>query len=360
VVDVSVLPLVPAGESRTLVHDVEQVLDRLLRDRQADATSPAERHLVETVRGLALGGGKRVRPLFCYWGWRGAGGTGAPAHVVAVAAALELFHVAALIHDDVIDESDVRRGRPSLHRALSDFHRSAGWRGDSDHFGRTSAVLAGDACLIWSDELLHGQDLGGRAAEIRALYARLRTETVRGEYLDVVGEAREGTVAEALTVAVLKTGGYTVRYPLQLGAHLAGADPGLLNAYDRFGARIGQAFQLRDDLCGLFGDPAVTGKSAADDVRRGKATALVALARDRADADRRRRIDALYGCPTITDTQVRLLRDLIEAVGARTAVEQMIADLRATALAELQHTDIPAAARTELGRLALRAVDRIG
>ncbi|MGW5671703.1 polyprenyl synthetase family protein, partial [Micromonospora sp. NPDC003776] len=273
---------------------------------------------------FVLAGGKRLRPLFCYWGWRGAGGPdGRP--IVVAAAALELFHAFALIHDDILDGSDRRRGKPSVHRIFADLHATSGWQGDPEAYGRDAALLCGDLCAAWSGQMFHGCGLDPeRIRRGHVLLARMRAEVIAGEYLDVLGSAGAGSVAEALTVIRLKTARYTVTRPVQIGAALAGAEPDAVAALAGFGDPIGEAFQLRDDLLGVFGDPAVTGKSNLDDLREGKATVLLALARAAAGPARAARLRALVGDPGLDQAGAAEVRGIIEATGARAAVERMI------------------------------------
>jgi geranylgeranyl diphosphate synthase, type I len=351
-------PVISARPDETFVPRVEAVLAAVLDRHHEAATDLASRKMVVAAKEFTFRGGKRLRPLFCHWGWRGAGRGGDEADVLAVAAAIELFHTAALVHDDLIDNSDRRRGRPTMHRMLEALHRDEGWRGDSAEFGRSAALLVGDGCLIWSEELFHSCTLGPDPDRARSVFGRLRAEVVHGEGLDLIGEARGCSIDEARDIARYKTAGYTVRHPLHLGGLLAGADEKLLTAYDGFGLLIGEAFQLRDDLVGCFGNPAVTGKSIVDDARQGKPTVLIAVARALAGARQRGRIDAIYGSGQITEGEAAELRDLLESVGARAAVEQMIGSARKGALERLHGTGIEPDARIALEALASAALDR--
>ncbi|SEQ48558.1 geranylgeranyl diphosphate synthase, type I [Streptomyces sp. yr375] len=351
-------------ESSAVAARVNGLLDDFLRERTTRETHPETRDVLETLRTFTLNGGKRIRPLFCYWGWRGAADpdayadTDACADVVAVAAALELFHTAALIHDDIIDNSDVRRGRPTIHRALGTWHAGHGWRGESGAFGQSGALLAGNACLVWSEELFHANPLVARDDRARRLFARLRTSAVYGEFLDLVGEARGGRLNDALKIIRHKTASYTVRYPLQIGGALAGADDTLMKAYDTFGLLLGEAFQLRDDLIGLFGAPEVTGKDGTDDVRQGKPTALIALARELADPRQSARLDLLYGAPEFRADDMGALRDVVTATGAPEAIERMIEDRHTDAVRALREAGVERSALAELESLAAAAVHR--
>ena len=231
-----------------------------------------------------LAGGKRLRPAFCYWGHRAAGGADGEA-IVNAAAALELFQACAIVHDDVMDGSDTRRGQPAAHRRFAALHRSRDWHGDPEAFGEGAAILLGDLCLSWSDEMLATSGFGpDELARGDRVFAEMRSELMGGQYLDLLEQARGGgSVERALRVARYKSAKYTIEKPLHLGAALAGGGQEVLDGFSGYGLPLGEAFQLRDDLLGVFGDPAQTGKPAGDDLREGKRTALVAMALEAAD-----------------------------------------------------------------------------
>lgn len=315
-----------------------------------------------TARDSVLAGGKRVRPTFAYWGWRGVnGGDGPLPAVLPALAALELLHTFALVHDDVMDASDTRRGRPTAHRAAAARHRSAGHTGDPDRYGEAVAVLIGDLCMVWADRLMaHAALPADRLLDVRRCYDQMRVETVAGQFLDVLGEndAANWSVDRALRVARYKTASYTVQRPLLFGACLAGADADgpLIAAYTRYGLAVGEAFQLRDDLLGVYGDPATTGKPAGDDLRTGKPTALLMLARQLADPAQRRALDRA-GSVTGAGELARLA-DLVRDTGAAARVERMISERVTEALAALDTAPIDETARTALTGLATAATAR--
>ncbi len=318
----------------------------------------APRGVFDTIRRFALAGGKRLRPLFCYWGWRGAGQPDCR-EIVAAAAALELFHAFALIHDDIMDGSDRRRGEPSVHRLFADLHTRLAWRGDAGAYGHSAALLCGDLCAAWADQMFH--ESGLPASQVHRGYqafATMRTEVIAGQYLDLVSGVGDGSVASALTVIRMKAARYTVTRPLQIGAGLAGAGEELQAAYVAFGDPLGDAFQLRDDVLGVFGDPAVTGKSVLDDLREGKPTVMMALARDSADRSQAERLRALFGNPELDAAGAAELRSIIEATGARDQIEQMIRIRAEAALAALAAAPVPAEVRAALTALAGSVVDR--
>jgi len=328
-------------------------------DRQdPDWPDGAPRGVFTTLHRFVLAGGKRLRPLFCYWGWRAAGGTdGTP--IVVAAAALELFHAFALIHDDIMDGSDRRRGEPSVHRLFADLHARSAWRGDPASYGRNTALLCGDLCAAWADQMFH--ECGLRPEQVHrgyGVFAVMRTEVIAGQYLDLVSGVGDGSVASALTVVRMKAARYTVTRPLQIGAALAGAGAEAQNALAAFGDPLGDAFQLRDDVLGVFGDPAVTGKSTLDDLREGKPTVMMALARGSADRDQARRLKDLFGNPDLDPDGAAELRAIIVDTGALDRIEQMIRVRTEAALDALGDAPVSDEAFGVLTALASEAVDR--
>ncbi len=251
----------------------------------SDRSSPSSGRISSEFADSALGfvvGGKRLRPQFCFAGWLIAGGDPDDADFVTAAASLEWLQASALVHDDLMDGSDTRRGRPSIHREYESRHRDDGRSGDAAGFGLSAAVLLGDLMLSWCDEMLTHAilDSPSMAPNLRAARHFLdlcKTEVVAGQFLDVVGQTRPSlTVDEAMKVVRYKSAKYTVERPLHIGAALAGADADLIAALSDVALPLGEAFQLRDDVLGVFGDPSVTGKPAGDDLREGKRTVLVA------------------------------------------------------------------------------------
>lgn len=311
-----------------------------------------------------LASGKRLRPAFCYWGWRGAGGDATdPAlesGALQVAASLEFLQACALIHDDVMDGSDTRRGQPAMHRRFANLHRGALWLGSSESFGVGAAILLGDLALSWADQLLMTADLPPDAlARAKRIYDEMRTEMMAGQYLDMLEQARGGgSIERARTVVRYKSAKYTIERPLHIGAALADADPGIMAAYSDYGLPLGEAFQLRDDVLGVFGDPDETGKPAGDDLREGKRTILVALARDRATPAQSRVLREQLGNPALDQVGVDALRDIINQTGSLQSVEERIASLVDTALAAVAHPGIDPEARRALVDLANVATNR--
>ncbi|PGH44027.1 geranylgeranyl diphosphate synthase, type I [Micromonospora sediminicola] len=353
-----------AAFTKDLVKGVDDTLAAFLATEVDSLTEidAAMGGFAATARDAVLAGGKRVRPTFAYWGWRGViGGEAAVQDVLPALSALELLHTFALVHDDVMDASDTRRGLPTAHRAAAARHRAAGHAGDPDRYGEAVAVLIGDLCMVWADRLMaHAAVPADRLLDVRRCYDQMRVETVAGQFLDILGEhdAANWSVDRALRVARYKTASYTVQRPLLFGACLAGADADgpLIAAYTRYGLAVGEAFQLRDDLLGVYGDPETTGKPAGDDLRTGKPTALLMLARQLADPTQRRALDR---AGTVTgDREVARLADLVRDTGAATRVERMISERVAEALAALDTAPIDETARTALTGLATAATAR--
>jgi geranylgeranyl diphosphate synthase, type I len=345
---------------------VQQVLDDFLAEqREALAQIGPELMPLVDIGGDLLHGGKRLRPAFCYWGWRGAGGPDA-APIVTVAAALELFQAAALVHDDVIDGSDTRRGLPSAHRRFEALHAGSVWRGDQVQFGVASAILLGDLLFGWSDELLSSAGLDDTALRrARQIYDRMRTEVGGGQFLDVLAQvirtARPDELADrARRVMLYKAARYSVERPLLLGGAAAGASEALLTAYSAYGLALGEAFQLRDDVLGVFGDPDQTGKPAGDDLREGKQTLLIAYALEGTDDRARATVRRLLGDPELDQAGVDRLRDVIVGTGALGRVEAVVTDLVATARSALAAAPVDQSARAALDALIDAATARTG
>ncbi|GAA2700618.1 polyprenyl synthetase family protein [Micromonospora olivasterospora] len=317
--------------------------------------------VAEAIEAFVLRGGKRLRPAFAYWGYRGAGGIDSD-QVVSALAALEFVQASALMHDDLMDRSDTRRGEPAVHRRFAARHRGAGWGGDADGFGDAAAILLGDLCLVWSDELLHSTGLDPRTvARARPVFDEMRTEVTVGQYLDVLTQATGDTSVErAGKVARYKSAKYTVERPLLLGAALADAPPEVRAAYSAYGLPLGEAFQLRDDVLGVFGDPTQTGKPAGDDLREGKRTYLVAAAVEASDDAGRELLLGQLGDPGLDEDGVIRLRELIASTGALARTEERIATLTDTALAALAAVELETEARQALVDLAIAATRRRG
>jgi geranylgeranyl diphosphate synthase type I len=314
-----------------LRYRVEKALTAFLSGQRArlSGIDPALVLIADAVADFVRGG-KRLRPAFGYWGYRGAGGVDR-GEAVAALAALELVQASALIHDDVIDASDTRRGAPAMHRQFASRHRDGGWGGDPEAFGQAGAILLGDLCLVWSDELLNGCGLAPDVlSRARLDFDEMRTEVTVGQYLDVLSQVTADTSVErASTVARYKSAKYTVERPLLFGAALAGAGESLRRTYSAYGLPLGEAFQLRDDVLGVFGDPAQTGKPAGDDLREGKRTYLVATAFEAADPAQREALRAGLGNP---GAEVDALRQIIVDTGALARTERRIEELTTQAL----------------------------
>jgi geranylgeranyl diphosphate synthase type I len=331
-------------------------------DEQAERLAPLGPDagaLVDEAR-QSVSGGKRFRAAFCYWGFR-AVVPDVPDEraLLRACAALELLHASALVHDDYMDASDTRRGRPATHRTFEGAHRDAGWAGAAEQYGAAAAILLGDLLLTWADELL--RKCGFPADRVTAaldVFDLCRSEVIAGQFLDVSVQARgRADVDTAMTVLRYKSAKYSIERPLHIGAALAGGSARVLEQLSAFGLPLGEAFQLRDDELGVFGDPAVTGKPAGDDLVEGKRTVLMALALDGASAEQAALLDRALGSP-LTPADVEQLREVIVESGALAQVETVIDELARLSLGALERADISDVARASLADLAAAATRR--
>ncbi|MFG1811613.1 polyprenyl synthetase family protein [Streptomyces sp. NPDC049040] len=291
------------------------------------------RDVAERVASFTLSGGKRMRSQFFWWGLRACGpGTSAVpvAAGLRLAAALELLQTCALVHDDVMDGASLRRGRPSVHSDIDGQYGSPRGNGSAEPFGRAAAILVGDLALAWADDTVAGTDLPPAAGrEVRRIWQATRTEMVAGQYLDLHAQATGPvSTAQAGRIACLKSALYSVARPLELGAVLGGADEATARALSAAARCAGLAFQLRDDLLDVFGDPAGTGKSPGGDLRHGRPNQLLVLARERAEADGDDRLlghlDAAAGRRGTPEAELDRVREIITANGSRAAVVSRI------------------------------------
>ncbi len=341
-----------------IAKTVEERIAALLDAETArwSALDPDLRPAFGALRAFTLEGGKRLRPAFCYWAFVGAGGDPTDATWVDAGAALELLQAFALMHDDVMDGSTTRRGRPAVHVAFEAEHTAGDWRGEARRFGEGAAILIGDLAFVYAGSLLRGAP-----PPALALWDELRLEVNVGQYLDMLASARGNpTVEQATRICTYKSGKYTIERPLHLGASLAGGDdPGLRAALSAYGIPLGEAFQLVDDVLGVFGDAAATGKPVGDDLVEGKPTRLAAIALERTagtpDGDRLR---AGFGNPSVDPDEVVEMVRIVEACGARTEVEGAARSLAATAVGAAAQLPLSTAARGALAELATFIVDR--
>lgn len=293
-----------------LRQQVDAVLLGFLEARRRELVE--SQLLFDEIERMVRAGGKRIRPSFCYWGYR-AGGAPHDDRAVTAAAALELLHTFALIHDDLMDGTDERRGRPTVHAAHDD----------------PTAILSGDLALVLADDLLmSASDRPDAMAATFAVYSRMRREVIAGQFLDMQSAHEEIDESRARRIAVLKSGRYSVVEPLLVGAALAGAEDELCEMLTAFGEPLGEAFQLKDDLLGIFGDPAATGKPIDSDIREGKRNLLFAKTIASLDDPDRSFFVSRWGAPDVSEVEIERLRGLVESSGARRDVEDLVERLR--------------------------------
>jgi geranylgeranyl diphosphate synthase, type I len=368
------------SESEVLLELIQANLDEFCVSRRDDfnAISPDLVPVVDYTQSL-LAGGKRFRALFCYWSWVGAMGTAdvqqteaqrqnSATAIVGITAALEMFHAAALVHDDLLDQSDTRRGAPAVHKRFEALHSASGWAGSPERFGVAGSVLVGDLMLGWSSEIFGNALLAAPNTSIesacRTEFSKMRVEVMAGQYLDVLEEnsattrPAEEAFGRANRVMLYKTAKYSIEAPLLIGAAFAGAEAGLLRGLSAFGIPLGMAFQLRDDILGVFGDPAVTGKPAGDDLREGKRTVLVALTREALSPSIGRIFDELLSSRELEPEQIGFLQQTIKESGALAKTERMMEELADESLNALESLDLEPTAKEQLRGLALKVINR--
>jgi geranylgeranyl diphosphate synthase type I len=344
-------PLVVADVARVVDRRLQAFLDAELR--RWTGLDPALAEPIAALEELMAAGGKRLRPALCHLAFVGCGGRPDDPVVADAGAALEFLHSFALIHDDVMDGSDRRRGRRSVHRSFSDLHEAMGWKGEGRRFGEGVAILVGDLAFVYADCLMEGAN-----SAARQVFDQLRIELQVGQYLDLVATSRKDPdYGLAQRISVYKSGKYTVERPLHLGAALAGRFDEAAAALSDFGLPLGEAFQLRDDLLGVFGDGTRTGKPVGDDLRAGKPTLLYTVAVERATGPSARLLAAgLAG--ELDDEQLADLRAVLTSTGALDAVEQRIAACLDESLEALERSPLLPAVKDDLAALARFIVNR--
>ena len=335
-----------------LRHKVLAEVAEFVAARCADGLGACGVDIAGDVLMEFVEGGKCLRSTFMYLGWL----CGAPASDAALSAtaSLELLHAFALLQDDVMDDSAFRRGRPAAHLQFANWHRQQGLSGSSRRFGESAAILLGDLCLIWAEQMLRGSGLERHHLQ-RAWprYDAMRTELAVGQFADLAMDIRNLPAMDAvLEVARLKSGNYTVRRPLELGAAMAGCDDHTLARLGEYGSAVGEAFQLRDDLLGIFGSPEATGKPNGGDLIEQKATSLVVAAHQLADAETRRQFSDLMNSDQLDEAALDYWRGLIVATGAVHWIEELISDRVTTAQKALDSSGIDPSMAAALADMA--------
>lgn len=317
---------------------IDSAIERYLGERRAAVGEAID--LIDEIDRVVTSGGKRLRPMLCYWGFR-AGGGDDDQRIVRAAVGFELLHTFAIVHDDIMDSSTERRGHPTSFARM----------------GMERALLTGDLALVLADGAVGGSGFPPEVlGPALASYGEMQQRVIAGQYLDIA--ATEVDELEARRIATLKSGSYSIEGPLVVGALLAGPDEAVVSALHAAGSAVGEAFQLRDDVLGMFGDPAVTGKSADADIRDGKRHYLYAATRARLPDDDRDRFEARWGASDLSADEIAWLREAVDSSGARGAAEELIEGLHSRALKELAGADIPAEARSALEELFGAAIDR--
>jgi geranylgeranyl diphosphate synthase type I len=341
---------VPVPASLLLVAERVEARLQAMLDAEIERWCALDDTLVDplrTLRSFVLDGGKRLRPAFCHWGFVGAGGDAYDERIVDAGAAFELLQAFALVHDDVMDGSATRRGRRAVHVEYADRHDDAGWRGEARRFGEGVAVLIGDLAHVYADRfMINAPD------DAVMIWNELRVELNVGQYLDVVGTARADTdLTRARRIARYKSGKYTIERPLHVGAAIAGRYHELNGSLSAYGDPLGEAFQLRDDLLGAFGDETQTGKPVGDDLREGKPTPLLAIASERARGDDVTLL-SLVGSSELSLDDITAVQAVLVSTGAVAEIEASIDRLTRAAIAAIESAPVTAEASGALVELA--------
>ena len=350
------------SELQEVRDGVEIELTQFMRDQSSylHSISPELKPVSSALSSFLLDSGKRLRPLFAYAGIKSAGGSLTPESTKAISC-LELLQACALIHDDLMDGSDTRRGKPSIHRHFESIHVQEELEGFAPAYGLASAVLLGDLALVWSNQLLNTSGISvDELHRVMPIFDEMRVELMAGQFLDIHEQTQKNTdLDRSVKIARYKSGKYTIERPLHMGAVLAGdASPSLLAALSDYGLPLGEAFQFRDDLLGVFGDPSVTGKPAGDDLREGKRTALIAMADAKFTDAMKVESRKYFGKNEIDEKGVAVLQEMIVSTGAKAQLETMIDDLTSKALSAIENPAIDKAGHDLLNELALIATKR--
>ena len=341
---------VPVPASLLLVAErVEQCLEAML-DKEIERWNALDDTLADPLRSLrtfVLNGGKRLRPAFCHWGFVGAGGDVDDPRIIHAGAAFELLQAFALVHDDVMDGSATRRGNAAVHVDYADRHVGHGWRGEARRFGEGVAILIGDLAHVYADRFM-----ADAPDDAITIWNELRVELNVGQYLDMAGTARADTdLTRARRIARYKSGKYTIERPLHVGAAIAGRFPDLEQSLSAYGDPLGEAFQLRDDLLGAFGDESQTGKPVGDDLREGKPTPLLAIANQRAQGDDLALL-SLVGSADLSPGDITAVQAVLTGTGAVAEIEATIDRLTRAAITAIESAPISADAGAALVELA--------
>lgn len=345
----STQPLSPPPWLSSIAEDVEKRLERLFQaeTKRWSAVDSELELAFKRLSELTLAGGKRLRPAFCHWGFVGAGGNPSESILTDVGAAFELLHAFALIHDDVMDGSQYRRGLHTIHQQYATQHGLKQWKGESRRFGEGVAILIGDLAFVYADTLMAGTD-----KVVKSLYDEMRIEINIGQYLDMLGSAQsEISVTSTRRISLYKSAKYTIERPLHIGAGLNGRFNELADSYSAYGLPLGEAFQLRDDVLGAFGNSNSTGKPVGDDLIEGKPTLLLALAREQANSTDVKLLDRV-GANDISGEEIEKIQEILISTGALEKVEALITSLTDQAVGAIQNAPIEEDARMALIEIA--------
>jgi geranylgeranyl diphosphate synthase type I len=341
---------------------VEEELAKFLEEKARSAADERRRRVVEEISRFTLGGGKRLRPLLMILGYAGSKGV-VDNRIVRASISIELVHSYLLMHDDVMDRDEFRRGRPTVWRAFRDLRAEAYGLEEATHYGYSMAIIAGDLAAAYAVQaLLRSEfeyDVVLKAVE---LMQDVIEKTGHGQILDMTLEKEPLSAVkeeDVLEVHKLKTALYTIDGPLRMGGILARADEDLLRAYTRYAIPVGIAFQLQDDILGVFGDEAIVGKPVDSDIKEGKRTLLVVKAWERATPEQRRVMERVLGNRLASKEEVEVVREIMRSTGALDYVRELALRLAREGSSALDEADVSSDVREVLKDLAKVVVERV-
>lgn len=337
-----------------IANEVVSRIDNLFKEEidRWNGLDPGLREPLSFLREMVLAGGKRLRPAFAYWAYVGAGGEPDSEEILSAGCALELLHTFAIIHDDIMDGSLTRRGLVAIHKRFQDKHEGISLVGESRRFGEGVGILLGDIAFVYADRMLTGV-----SEQAQRIFTDLRLEVNIGQYLDLIetanaAAAKEISIAQSQKIGLYKSGKYTVERPLHLGVALLGKMDFFGSRLTRLGVPLGAAFQLRDDLLGIFGDESVTGKPVGDDIREGKPTVLAAMALQRAEGSDGEFFRRRFGAGDLQPGEIARFQEIISTTGSKREVEDLIEHLRIEAVGAARNSGLARPAVNELEQLA--------
>jgi len=297
---------------------VEKELDLFFKDKleKADKIDPSSKQMIELLKEFTLRGGKRLRAALVYYGYRCFSNKNLK-EIIKASVTMELIQSYLLIHDDIIDNDDLRRNGPTLHISYKNIAKRKYKKIDSNHFGLSMAILAGDICAAFANEIMAKLKIKEKN-KIQALNVLNHSlhHVIYGQVLDVLSELRIITNKDIEKIHRLKTATYTIESPLHIGALLAGAKQKHLKTLSNYAIPLGKAFQIKDDILGMFGEKEKVGKPVGSDIKEGKKNLLILKALESATPAQRQAIEEALGNQDLTKNQLNQVRAIVIKTGS--------------------------------------------